>query len=175
MKKPQRVITIVHTGNGNSGYTKINNLLTNKTDPLIKYLGGLDKCGSYTHCLLATDRKNVQDFLFILGALANKTKNPKYTEEAERLYEHFKVQLESISGALEPLTGFIRTNDINKDLMYLRCLIRETEIIAVEAVQLGKLNREHIKYLNLLSDLIFTFAWVVSASHGQLQVWEGIV
>lgn len=172
-KKPERVITKIHTGTGNSGYCRIGGKLTSKTEPIVRYLGKLDSAQSYTHCL-SSYRKNVQDYLFILGALGNNADNPKYKEAADLLYEYFETHMEELIKTLPPLEGFIRTSKNNADLMYLRSLIRESEIAAVAAVQEGQLNVFHIKYLNLLSDFVFALVWWVDTSNESLEVWVGV-
>ena len=47
-KKPQKIITIVHTGFGDSGNTKIGGKVISKTNPLVKFMGLLDSCQALT-------------------------------------------------------------------------------------------------------------------------------
>jgi cob(I)alamin adenosyltransferase len=75
---------------------------------------------------------------------------------------------------LDALTGFIRTNRCNGELMFLRSLIREAELSATKAVQEGELNINHIKYLNFLSDYVFAMIWYMSAENSELELWCGL-
>lgn len=173
-KKPNKVITIIHTGKGDDGYCTINGTLVSKSDVIIRYLSGLDKCQSYTHSLNSA-KTNVQDFLFILGALVNNPNSEKYTIAANKLYQYFKKEINSIVRGLPALTGFIRTSTRNSALMFLRALIRETECLAKEAVDEGKLDIIHVTYLNLLSDYIFAFIWFeLDFDYSEDDVWSGI-
>jgi cob(I)alamin adenosyltransferase len=180
MKKPEKIITKIHTGYGDYGFTKVGNKKILKTEIIVRYLSALDSCNSYTADLdLRSDyksyRKVIQDYLFILGALAHNPNNPAYVDKLNELYDMFKSEIEVLIKDLSPLTGFIRTNSYNAGLMQLRTEIRQAEILAVDAAGFIS-NNPWSMYLNLLSDFVFAVIWNrCSYNSNNLELWEGVV
>ena len=178
MKKPEKIITKIHTGYGDYGFTKVGNKKILKTEIIVRYLSALDSCNSYTadldriHNILY--RKVVQDYLFILGALAHNPNNPAYVNKLNKLYDMFKSEIEVLIKDLPPLTGFIRTNSYNAGLMQLRTEIRQAEILAVDAAGFIS-NNPWSMYLNLLSDFVFAVIWNRCYFSDNLELWEGVV
>ena len=185
MKKPEKIITKVHTGYGDYGFTKVGNKKILKTESIVRYLSALDSCNSYTADLdrihnffilggFILYRKVVQDYLFILGALAHNPNNPAYVNKLNKLYDMFKSEIEVLIKDLPPLTGFIRTNKYNAGLMQLRTEIRQAEILAVDVAGFIS-NNPWSMYLNLLSDFVFAVIWNRSYFSDNLELWEGVV
>jgi cob(I)alamin adenosyltransferase len=198
MKKPEKIITKVHTGYGDYGFTKVGNKKILKTEIIVRYLSALDSCNSYTADLdlrrirylnmddgkevdiqpsfsdYSNYRKVVQDYLFILGALAHNPNNPTYVNKLNELYDMFKSEIEVLIKDLPPLTGFIRTNKYNAGLMQLRTEIRQAEILAVDVAGFIS-NNPWSMYLNLLSDFVFAVIWNRSYFSDNLELWEGVV
>jgi len=194
MKKPEKIITKIHTGYGDYGFTKVGNKKILKTEIIVRYLSALDSCNSYTTDLdfiyirfkningvvdtgppFSNYRKVVQDYLFILGALAHNPNNPTYVNKLNELYDMFKSEIEVLIKDLPPLTGFIRTNKYNADLMQLRTEIRQAEILAVDTAGFIS-NNPWSMYLNLLSDFVFAVIWKrCSYNIINLELWEGVV
>ena len=170
-KKPQKIITIVHTGFGDSGNTKIGGKVISKTHPLVKFMGLLDSCQALTVC------GEIQNYLFVLGALANNPSNKDYQKKLEEYYEYISYKSKELIENLPPLTGFIRTNYRNTILMQLRAKIREAEIAYCEYIE--SIGEENVifnlqPFLNLLSDYIFSFIWWNDVNQYELLVWGGI-
>jgi cob(I)alamin adenosyltransferase len=179
MKKPEKIITKIHTGYGDYGFTKVGNKKILKTEIIVRYLSALDSCNSYTADLdlrsnYKSYRKVVQDYLFILGALAHNPNNPTYVDKLNELYDMFKSEIEVLIKDLPPLTGFIRTNSYNAGLMQLRTEIRQAEILAVDAAGFIS-NNPWSMYLNLLSDFVFAVIWNRCYFGDKLELWEGVV
>lgn len=170
-KKPEKVITIVHTGFGDSGKTKVGGITISKTDPIVKFMGLIDECQSLT------TSEHIQNYLFILGALANNPNNEKYQIALSNLYEDIKIKIEVLIRDLPSLTGFIRTNSTNHILMQLRAKIRQTEIYYCEYLETlpeGHITFNLCKYFNILSDYIFAIIWHNDSTSNSLTIWEGI-
>lgn len=170
-KKPQKIITIVHTGFGDSGNTKIGGKVISKTNPLVKFMGLLDSCQALTVC------GEIQNYIFVLGALANNPSNKDYQKKLEEYYEYISYKSKELIENLPPLTGFIRTNPGNQSLMQLRAKIREAELVYCEYIEF--IGKENIvfnlqPFLNLLSDYIFSFIWYWDVERKELTVWGGI-
>lgn len=196
MKKPEKIITKIHTGYGDYGFTKVGNKKILKNEAIVRYLSALDSCNSYTADLdlrrilyvnmgekvKSTEpsyaynnyRKVVQDYLFILGALAHNPNNPAYVIKLNELYDMFKSEIEVLIKRLPPLTGFIRTNSYNEGLMQLRTEIRQAEILAVDTGGFIS-NNPWSMYLNLLSDFVFAVIWNRCYNINKLELWEGVV
>lgn len=179
--KPERVITIVHTGTGNNGKTNIGKDRVHKFDLQIQYVGALDSCQSYCYkdSVFENEQSEIidslQDIFFVLGALAHNGKNEKYIDKIKEDYELMKFNLDNLlhSSPLEPLQGFIKTNRHNAVLMQLRCEIRRAERIATSLTAKGKLDIIHVHTLNLLSDVVFALIWRYCVKNNCLEVWAG--
>ena len=170
-KKPNNVITIVHTGFGDTGKTKVGGETISKTKPIVKFMGLIDECQSLTIS------EYLQNYLFILGALANNPNNDKYKIELDMLYDDLKSRIVKLISDLPPLTGFIRTTSDNQSLMQLRAKVRQAEIAYCEHYETLSETTSTInlcKYINLLSDYIFAHIWFCDSTFGELKVWEGI-
>lgn len=180
--KPERVLTIIHTGVGNNGQTNLGLNKISKTDPRIEYVGLLDTCQSYCYFdKTDSDYSNIfydlQDILFLLGGLVNNPNKKEYLDKLDIYYDKLKNHLEWIlkysTAVKSPLTGFIRTTSDNYKLMQLRCVIRNAERTAVYLNDLNFVDKIHIKILNLASDVVFALAWDISVISRSLQVWTG--
>lgn len=173
-KKPDRVITCVHTGTGNSGTTDFQQKRLLKSSLEIHYVGSLDEaqsliCYDETEYLSNT-LLGFQDSLFTLGASAYNIENTLYLTIITNLYEVWKEFLKYYLADIEPLTGFLRTCKSNQTFMQLRACIRRSERIAVELDY-----KEHVKLLNILSDVAFALAWLKTLEdHKPVLVWEGL-
>ncbi len=169
-KKPNNVITIVHTGFGDYGKTKVGGHTVSKTHPVVKFMGLLDECQSLT------TSEFVQDYLFILGALANNPDNEKYRDELNRKYDIIKETIPIIIEDLPPLEGFIRTTIDNQLLMQLRAKIRQAEIAYCEYITeiVGYTGFNMCKHINILSDYIFASIWYDASTYNTLKVWKGL-
>lgn len=170
-KKPQNVITIVHTGFGDSGKTKVGGKTISKTSSIVKFMGLIDECQSLT------TSKNIQDYLFVLGALANNPNNEKYQRFLNDTYISIKNKIVLLIEDLPPLEGFIRTTDSNQSLMQLRAKIRQAEIAYCEYFETlsdSDITFNLCKYINLLSDYIFAYIWYCDFTFNQLEIWSGI-
>lgn len=181
MKKPQKVITIVHTGTGNDGTTNLGIGRISKSSLIIEYVGMLDSCQSLTYfdALYLSGYEHLiiklQNIFFLLGGLAHNPQKIEYQNELNTYYKELITELPKLldDSTLQPLSGFIRTNRINAPLMQLRSEIRKTELIAVKmAIAENQAERNStIEILNLLSDVVFALAWKISNKFNVLSTW----
>lgn len=181
MKKPQKVITIVHTGTGNDGTTNLGIGRISKSSLIIEYVGMLDSCQSLTYfdALYLSGYEDLiikfQNIFFLLGGLAHNPQKVEYQNELNTYYKELLKDLPKLldDPTLLPLGGFIRTNRINAPLMQLRSEIRKTELIAVRMAVANDspTTTVDIEMLNLLSDIVFALAWKISNKFNVLSTW----
>lgn len=180
--KPEKVITIIHTGTGNNGQTNIGKERLFKYDLKVEYVGSLDSCQSLCykdHTLFDGEYfyiiDTLQDVFFSLGALANAPGHERFLQKLAEQYELLKMSLDNLlnSTPLEPLKGFIKTNKYNTTLMQLRCEIRKAERVATSLMAENKLDITHINILNLLSDVVFALIWRMCVKTNSLEIWTG--
>jgi len=177
--KSNVAITMIRTGNGDDGDTKLGGKAYRKGHALIQYLGALDTVQAFTDALPYSwgdyePRNLAQELLFQLSAAVH-SRTPKqkelYLQEIAALMEK---QIEYISGGLHPLDSFLRCHETNGDLQRLRTFVREAERLAVQASDYIELTEkdtsEQLLYilkpsaaaLNVLSDWVFAFVWLMS-------------
>lgn len=189
-KKPERVITRIRTGTGDSGTTTICGQVVSKSSLLIRYLGMLDLCQSLTYDPM------IQDQLFTMGALVNNPEHLHYLSDLNNYTAWQMLQIDRISKSLPPLKGFLRTTKQNRSLMRLRATVRQAESLAAElhsmfsnspiddnAVIVEFFNYgPQVMALNVLSDYIFALAWQKQFDHNAsnnhydllyVDVWTG--
>lgn len=175
-KKPKTPLTIIRTGSGDNGFTNFrNSKRTPKSNLFIQYLGILDLIQSKATNMLMT-----QDLIFALGANIHNPQEPKYLKQINKLIKQFNNGIMTFTETLSPLNGFIRTTNANANLMELRAVIRQGEVIACQLRDSFDNSDEmcynnidlHIKTLNILSDFIFTLAWKITPPY-ELKQWTG--
>lgn len=177
--KSNVAITMIRTGNGDDGDTKLGGKTYRKAHPIVSYIGALDIAQSFTDALPRawgdfTPRVTAQEVLFRLSAAVG-SRTPKDQEMAlQELSAHMEKQIEFISGGLHAIDSFIRTEERNAELQRLRAFVRAAEVAAVAAldfIQLeSKETSENLLYmlnlskavLNVLGDWIFAFVWLMS-------------
>lgn len=170
MKKPEKVLTVIRTGTGDQGTTWFrDNHKYPKSSLQIEYLGMLDLVQSHTvNC-------DIQDLIFALGANFYNQKDEKYLNQITQLTEFFEKKVKDITSSFNSLDGFIRTTSKNQELMKLRAVIRQTEQLACQLLELEPCIKLHVKSLNILSDYVFTLAWKNSLNeyNQKVHTWSG--
>jgi cob(I)alamin adenosyltransferase len=184
-RKPQKVLTKIRTGSGDSGTTFLKNPMISKADVLVNFVGDLDEAcacmGKATPSFdfgsgverdfqlqLAKSFEKYQLALFEVGAMV-------HSESAKEQHIHkLQFYIDEISELIqeaidndfvEPLDGFIIPNEENADIMIARAVVRRCERSAVAANQL-----EFVPFLNALSDFLFLLVW--ESSH-YFEQWKG--
>jgi cob(I)alamin adenosyltransferase len=164
-RKPEKVITKIRTGTGDFGTTYFRGIPNwQKASLEIEYLGQLDVVQAFLvldkkYTRLSYDLKKAQNLVFALGANFNSPENKKYIAQVNELTEEIESSIELMTKNLEPLSGFLRTNEDNSTIRQACTFIRQAEIIYNRycIYQLDRLN--HRKSLNILSDYLFALAW----------------
>jgi cob(I)alamin adenosyltransferase len=174
-------ISVVRTGAGDSGGTKLGGKTFRKGHPLVQYSAALDVVQGFTTALPKAwgdykPRELLQELMFRLGAAVGG-RTPKDQEIAlQEIGILMESQIEYISGSLASLDSFIRCTEYNKDLQVLRASIREAEVRCVAArdhleLEAKELSENTIymlekasKALNSTSDWVFAFVWVYSTN-----------
>ena len=137
----------------------------------VELCGDIDEANSALGIARATTRNkeiskiihNIQEELFIVGAecgtpLEDLYKLPKRITEdnISSLTELYK----KIKNSVPPVKGFVTPGDSfsSANLHLARTIVRRAERVAVKLRREGRLKREIVAYLNILSDLIFYLA-----------------
>jgi cob(I)alamin adenosyltransferase len=172
-RKPEKVITKIRTGTGDSGTTYFRGTTDwPKSSIEIEYLGQLDTIQSF---LVIDNRKSfhyirkAQDLVFALGANFNSPANGKYQMQVSELTDELEGFIETIIEDCAPLSGFLRTIDQNKDLRQACTAVRHAEVLYYRTCENNPeplITTDHRKALNVLSDFLFALAWKASAISG---------
>ena len=171
-RKAKNPITILRTSQGDKGKTYFRgNPTHSKSSDEILYLSYLDLIQSKAYQL-----KTVQDFCFALGSHYNNPNAKQYEQTIESMIEGYDRTLKESVTRFLPLNGFVRSNEFNKDLMELRALIRQAELVVcrINAKEYHEANLLHMKGLNVLSDYVFLLSWKKTLETESLTTWNGI-
>lgn len=177
--KSNVAITMIRTGNGDDGNTKLSGKSFRKSHPVIEYLGNLDEAQAFTTAIPQSwgdyqPRDLIQELLFQLSAAVHSRKPKEKELVVQELSRYMEKQIEYISGGLHPLDSFLRCHELNADLQRLRVFVRTAERAAVRARDFIELDpketSENLLYalnysaaaLNILSDWVFAFLWLFS-------------
>lgn len=137
----------------------------------VELCGDLDEANSALGIARATARDKkvskiiykIQKELFIVGAecgtpLEDLNKLPNRI--TKRDVSSLRKLYEKVKGSLPPVKGFVTPGDSfsSANLHLARTIVRRAERAAVKLRREGRLSREIVTYLNILSDLIFYLA-----------------
>jgi cob(I)alamin adenosyltransferase len=179
--KSNVAITMIRTGHGDNGDTKLGGKAYRKGHPLVGYGAALDIAQGFTIALprkMFTDypREYMQELLFRLGAVIGG-RGPKAHELAlQELGTAMERTIGTFSRQLTPLDSFLRCTPENAALQQLRASIREAEVRCVaarDAIEyedkdtspnlLHMLNKSGTA-LNIASDYVFAFTWFATTN-----------
>jgi cob(I)alamin adenosyltransferase len=175
-RKPKKVITKVRTGTGDAGTTFLREPKLFKSDALVDFVGDLDESSAALGmCLnnqaVASEIFKCQEILFCLGAATHTKDDAKREAYEVRLAEFVDfaeqaiTDLQEYSPFVKELDGFIFPNSSNANLMFARAVVRRAERSAVKCDLIFA-----VPALNVMSDLIFTMAWVLYPDY---TTWTG--
>jgi cob(I)alamin adenosyltransferase len=170
-RKPKYPITKVRTGTGDKGTTYFcGNMNFPKGSQEIEYLGALDTVQSFLINYGGSINREItiaQDLIFALGTNFHTPDNEKYKQQILELTDEAEASISKLLDRhnYKPLTGFLRTTEKNAIYRQAGTAIRHAEVL------LFKLRNEenqeivlrHGKALNILSDLLFVYAWITTA------------
>lgn len=179
MTKSNVAITVIRTGHGDGGDTKLAGKPYRKGHPLVAYSASLDSAQGHTIALprkMLNDypREHMQELLFRLGAVIGG-RQPKGHELAlQEVGIAMERAISALSKQLKPLDSFIRCTPENAALQHLRAAVREAEVRCVAARDaiiyedkdtspnlIHMLDKSAVA-LNIASDYVFAFAWLAT-------------
>ena len=160
----------IYTRGGDEGFTSIvGGKRVRKSSLIIEAISNVDELNSILGLIinyLQSHHKriiqNIQNDLFDLGAdlatpLGNKNNSIRLSN-SQTIY--LEQEIDKINSKLKPLTSFILPggNKISGLLHLARTVNRRCEISIVKLSEKKKINKEILKYINRLSDLLFVLA-----------------
>ena len=163
----------IYTKTGDKGTTALyGGKRVSKADLRIDSYGTVDELNSYIGLLRdqSTDDKdrnilyNIQNELFAIGAiLATPVENKKSDSVqtlSEKQIETLEKEIDKINEVVEPLKYFILPggHPFISHCHIARCVCRRAERLTVALAENEVFNELVVKYLNRLSDYLFTYA-----------------
>jgi len=181
-------LTRIYTRTGDDGTTALaGGQRISKASPRIEVYGTVDELNSLIGLALAEGCQDetssvlsvVQNDLFHLGSDLCLREEDKASRPAPEIEERHVVALEEaidrMSSELQPLENFILPGGSRTaaGLHVARTVCRRSERLAVALSQEEAIGRWVIRYLNRLSDLLFTAARFENARCGERDVlWD---
>lgn len=170
-RKPRNPISVIRTGNGDSGSTFFKNQLYWKTDPQDQFVGDLDEACAFLGQVQSLDfdapgftkmLNRSQEVLFEIGtmthseeALSNHLRNlENYVASLSSFMNNFLAEVD-----LPELHGFIIPTPQNSTARIARAVIRRAERSAVKANCMWA-----VPALNIMSDFLFLVSWYQDSS-----------
>ena len=157
----------IYTRTGDDGTTALfGGKRVSKSDPRVELYGSIDELNSWLGLFNDKYLVTVQSDLFTIGStLAGWKGNLDFIDDRVSEMEHW---IDAMDEKLPPLTNFILPNG---QMHLARNVCRRVERLAVKS----KASPQIIKYLNRLSDLLFTYARFINRKQkiGE-KIWSGI-
>ena len=169
-------ITKVTTKTGDAGETGLGTgKRVQKNHPRIMVLGELDHLNSIIGWVISACEnkelteplKNIQQDIFNIGADMSLPERDADLLKKERL-ANIENQIESITNVLPPLKEFILPggNELISRIHIARTTCRNTERAMISMFNTEGVNELHGKYINRLSDYLFSLARLVKHNEG---------
>ena len=175
----------IYTKKGDLGETSLlGGTRVSKDHIRIESYGTVDELNSQIGLVICSfpaiknELKNIQDHLFSLGShLANSANskfklpeiNPSWTLDLEK-------SIDSMTEYLPELKNFVLPGSdlANAHCHVARCICRRAERFAVALNKIEEIDQNIIKYLNRLSDYLFTLSRHITQQEGSEEVvWGG--
>jgi cob(I)alamin adenosyltransferase len=164
----------IYTGRGDEGKTDLRDMTrVSKTNPRIEAYGTVDELNALLGTIRPTGHDDLDEYLREiqnhLHVVQADFANPDPDEDDPRVLAEHGDQLETWIDAcdeeLEPLEAFILPGggETGATLHHARAVCRRAERRAVALGQAEEVNGEAIRYINRLSDALFTFARLANA------------
>jgi len=167
----------IYTGRGDEGKTDLRDMTrVSKTNPRIEAYGTVDELNGLVGTIRPTGHddldarlREIQNHLHVVQA---DLANPDPDEEDPRVRADHTDTLEAWIDAadeeLDPLESFILPGggETGARLHHARAVCRRAERRAVRLGQEEEINGEAVRYINRLSDALFTFARLANAREG---------
>ena len=161
-------ITKVYTKTGDDGSTSLSDgTRIKKNSSRIKSIGSIDELNASLGIVLSSKPVEIiskllykiQNDLFNLGgeiSTIDKNLNLVTSEDIQMIEE----SIDNLNNELPPLKEFImpRGSEVVSRLHFSRTICRRAEVDLVSLSQIEKINSNHLRYLNRLSDYLFVSA-----------------
>jgi cob(I)alamin adenosyltransferase len=175
-------LTRIYTRLGDSGETHLGDMSrVAKTHPRIEAYGTVDELNAHVGVALATDGmpetyaewlRHVQNDLFDVGAdiAAPEDTGRERLRMIPEQTEWLEQRCDEVNATLKPLKSFVLPGGTMaaSQLHVCRTVCRRAERLAIACGE--EINREVIRYLNRLSDLLFILSR--GANGGEEPLWE---
>jgi cob(I)alamin adenosyltransferase len=169
----------IYTGRGDEGKTDLRDMTrVSKTNPRIEAYGTVDELNALLgtirptgHDDLDSHLREIQNHLHIIQAdFANPDPDPDGDDPRirEEHADQLEAQVDDAEAELDPLESFILPGggETGATLHHARAVCRRAERRAVRLGQEEAVNGEAIRYVNRLSDALFTFARLANRRDG---------
>ncbi len=166
----------IYTKKGDKGYsTLIEGKRLQKSHLVFELLGIIDELNSLLGiCTLYSDKKtkkllkDIQDYIFSLGAYASGFKNEVILESIEKETKNLEYLIDTYSLKIPDLANFILPGGSEgASFLHLsRVVCRRLERVLVDYSKQNIESRNLFKYINRLSDLLFVLARYDNYKHG---------
>lgn len=167
----------IYTGRGDEGRTDLRDMTrVSKTAPRIEAYGTVDELNSLVGTVRPTGQDDVdtyleavQNHLFTLQAdFANPDPDEDDPVVTAAHVERLEDWIDDCDEELAPLRSFVLPGGSQEGaaLYHARAVCRRAERRAVDLADTEPVNAEAVRYLNRLSDALFTFARLVNAREG---------
>ena len=169
----------IYTKTGDDGTTGTQDgKRISKADLRIAAYGSVDEINAFLGIIQCNDLDEdifnlfdkIQNDLFILGAdLSNPDLSKKENRVNDDMIFFIEKKIDAFEKSLPVLTNFILPggNCIASKIHYCRAITRRSEREVVSLGQSEKINKNCIKYLNRLSDLLFVMGRTINKRAGQ--------
>ena len=175
----------IYTKTGDDGTTGLQgNLRLKKSHPRIVAYGTIDEANAFLGIVLTTEIDSdisevltrIQNELFVAGA---DLSNPNLLQIKNRITATMVTKIEktidNYENELTPLSNFILPGgDITaSQLHFSRTIVRRAETCLVLLQEQEEINKNCLKYLNRLSDLLFVLGRVINKRKGKKDIiWK---
>jgi cob(I)alamin adenosyltransferase len=167
----------IYTGRGDEGKTDLRDMTrVSKTNPRIEAYGTVDELNALIGTIRPTGHDDLDEYLREiqnhLHVVQADFANPDPDADDPRvLAEHgdrLEAWIDACEEELDPLEAFILPGggETGATLHHARAVCRRAERRAVALGQAEEVNGEAIRYINRLSDALFTFARLANVRDG---------
>ncbi|MFC4990121.1 MULTISPECIES: cob(I)yrinic acid a,c-diamide adenosyltransferase [Saliphagus] len=168
----------IYTGRGDEGETDLRDMTrVSKASPRIETYGTVDELNALVGTVRPTGHDAIDDYLeriqnhlhVVQAEFANPDPEEGDPTIGEERVETLEEWIDDCNEELEPLQSFILPtgSEAGAALHHARTVCRRAERRAVALADEEPVRAEPIRYLNRLSDALFTFARLVNRREGE--------
>ncbi len=170
----------IYTGRGDDGETDLRDMSrVSKASPRIEAYGTVDELNAMVGTVRPTGHDAIDDYLeriqnhlhVVQAEFANPDPDPEEGDPVlrEERVETLEAWIDDCDDELDPLQSFVLPtgSETGARLHHARTVCRRAERRAVSLADEEPVRKEPIRYLNRLSDALFTFARLVNRREGE--------